>query len=168
MNELMIMGVLVVISAVMIIYSLLPSRSDAEEHVRRRLSFRKSLKPKKLTAPREKKSAAKQVLEKVAPYAMKPVMPKSDEEMTTLRQKMAQGGFRHESAVTYFLASKTVIAVALALLALVLSWDGDKDPKQIAGIALCACGVGFMLPNVWLMLAKKQRMESIRDGMRDA
>jgi hypothetical protein len=52
------------------------------------------------------------MLEKVAPLAMKPVMPASEEEMTALRDKLSQAGFRRETAVRYFLASKTIVASA--------------------------------------------------------
>jgi len=171
MNETVILGVLIVISLGAIIYSLMPARNEDKERVRRRLAGGKTSTFKGsslLAANKEKKSTAKQMLEKVAPYAMKPVMPKSDEEMTTLRAKLAQGGFRHESAVRYFLASKTILGISLAIAALAVTWGSGKEPLQLAGTVLCACGVGFMLPNVWLFMARNKRVEKIRDGMPDS
>ena len=42
-------------------------------------------------------------------------MPKSDEEMSRLRVKLANAGFRRESAPGAFLASKTLLAVGVAI-----------------------------------------------------
>ncbi|MHC4445442.1 MAG: type II secretion system F family protein [Planctomycetota bacterium] len=168
MNEIGLVGLLIVISVVMVLYSLFSNKDGIKDQVLRRLTSKKGSKDGVQSKGREKRSTAKEVLEKVAPIAMKPVMPKSDEEMTTLRCKLAQGGFRHESAVRYFLASKTLVGLSLALLTFVFMWGRGKEPLQLASFVLFACGVGFMLPNAWLILAKSQRMEKIRDGLPDS
>ena len=116
MNEMALFGLLIVVSVVMVFYSLFSGKDGIKEQVLRRLSGKRSPKDSVLSKDKEKRSAAKEVLEKVAPIAMKPVMPKSDEEMTTLKCKLAQGGFRGESAVRYFLASKTITGLSLAIL----------------------------------------------------
>ena len=105
MTQMLILLGLVVISAGLVIYSLLPDRKEEEEKVRRRMAGKRSQSEQPLAAVEKKQSAAKQMLEKVAPYAMKPVMPRSDEEMSSLRGKLAQAGYRHESVTRYFLSS---------------------------------------------------------------
>jgi len=169
MNEMLILGGLVVVSVGMIVYSLLPGKKEEEEkRLQRRMSGQRATNEQPLIKDASQKSAAKQMLERVAPYAMKPVMPKSEEDMSTLRQKLAQAGFRHESAVRHFLASKTIVAILLGALSIVVLWSGGHQPMQLFGIAAFAAGAGFMLPNGWLWLAKSQREEKIRNGLPDS
>ena len=123
------------------------------------------------TSPLEsqrKASAAREILEKVAPIAIKPVMPRNDEQMSAIKEKLSQAGYRHESATRYFLASKTIIGGGLALVVLLLAWNAGFDPKRLFGMVTMAGGVGFILPNAWLWLARSQRGEKIRNGLPDS
>ena len=167
MNELAVLVVLTVVAVIMVLYALLPSRKDDEDHMRRRMSG-KIGQASDLTGPKPERSTARQVLEKVAPYAMKPVMPQSAEAMSTLKKKLGQAGFRHESATRYFLASKTIAGIAVAVVALVVGFAMALPPKQVLGIAAFAGGVGFLFPNLWLSMARKQRMDKIREGLPDS
>ncbi len=120
-------------------------------------------------APGEQRdSAAKKVMQKVAPYAVKPVMPKSDEEMSVLRVKLANAGFRRETAPTLFLASKTILGGTVAAVTLMLAWGSGHSTGHIFGMAACLGGLAFLLPNIWLWLATKQRAEGIRHGLPDS
>jgi tight adherence protein C len=170
MNEVYILGGLVVVSVIMILYSLMPAKKDDREKILRRMSGkRQDGKVAGGQAKPQKGSAAKQMIDKVAPHlAVKPVMPKSEEDMTTLRQKLAQAGFRHDSVTTVFLASKTVLGVGLAGLSMLLAWGSGQETTMLFGIATCAGGVGFFLPDVWLWIAKNQRQELIRNGLPDS
>ena len=167
MTQMILLLVLVIISVMMIVYSFLPDRKKDEEKVLRRMAGRSSATPE-LLAREQRKSATQQVMEKVAPIAMKPIMPRSAEEMSTLREKLAQAGFRGDSVVRNFLASKTILGVALAFLTLVVAWSGGYDIRQLFGMVATAAGVGFMLPNGWLMMARSQRSEKIRNGLPDS
>lgn len=167
MMQIIILLVLVVISVMLIIYSLLPDRRQDEEKMLRRMSGRKTATPEAL-APDQRRSAAAQVMEKVAPIAMKPIMPRSDAEMSTLREKLSQAGYRSESVVRIFLGSKTILGGALAFVALFFAWAKGYDTRQLFGIFATAAGVGFMLPNLWLVLARSQRAEKIRNGLPDS
>lgn len=169
MQEMLILGVLVCASIAMIAYSLWPARRQEEDDVLRRLSG-KRMRPDGQggIANPETKSAARQVLEKVAPIAMKPVMPRSDEEMSTLREKLAQAGFRREYASRYFLASKTILGAALAVVSLLIGFGGGYETKHVLGLAAFVGGIGFMLPNLWLGIARGSRSEKIRNGLPDS
>jgi tight adherence protein C len=169
MQDMLILGVLVCASIAMIAYSLWPARRQEEDDVLRRLSG-KRMRPDGQggIANPEAKSAARQVLEKVAPFAMKPVMPRSDEEMSTLREKLAQAGFRREYASRYFLASKTILGASLAVVSLLIGLGGGYDTKHVFGMAAFVGGIGFMLPNLWLGLARGSRSEKIRNGLPDS
>lgn len=166
MNEMLILGGLVTASVVMVMLSLWPRRSQEEDDVMRRMSGRRQNRDAGPAAGG--KSAARQVLERVAPIAMRPVMPKSAEEMSTLREKLAQAGFRREDATKYFLASKTILGIALLVIALVIGWGGGYEPRKAISIAAFAGGLGFLLPNLWLALARSQRAEKVRNGLPDS
>jgi len=169
MNEMVLLGIMVMISIGMIIYALMPRKSeDDQEHLLRRMSGRRAHQESDTITRSSQVSTARQMLERVAPYAMKPVMPKSDEEMSNLREKLAQAGLRRETSVRYFLASKTLIGILLAVAALVVCWSKGYSPKQMIGYFTMAGGVGFMLPNIWLMLAVSQRQTKIRNGLPDS
>ena len=168
MTQLIILVVLVMISAGMIIYSLMPNRGEEKDKVMRRMTGRSAAGPQAGPDAGRRPSAAKQMLEKVAPIAMKPVMPKNAAEMSTLREKLSQAGYRQEEASRYFLASKTIAGVLLAVVSLFVAWGGGYEMKQLFGIVATAAGVGFLLPNGWLFLARSQRSEKIRNGLPDS
>ena len=115
MNEALILGGLVVVSAIMILYSLMPAKKNDRDKILQRMSGRRDEGGSggSLVKQRKKKSEAKQVMDKVPEFAIKPVMP-SEEDMSTLRQRMAQAGFRHDSATRVFPASKTILGAGLA------------------------------------------------------
>lgn len=166
-NEMILLGVLVAASVGMIIYALWPAKKEKEDHVLRRMAGRRST-PEQGIVKHGGSSTARQVLEKVAPIAMKPVMPKSAEEMSTLREKLANAGFRHESATRYFLASKTIAGIVFACLGFLYAWGKGQEPKQMIGVICFVGGLGFMFPNVWLGIAKSKRTEKVRNGLPDS
>jgi len=170
MNEMIMLGVLVAISIGLVIYSLWPTKPDERKQVLRRMAGQRQDGEKPVVAGRGSAppSAARQVLDKVAPYAIRPVMPKSDEAMSTLREKLAQAGFRHEAASKYFLASKTISGISLAVVAVLISLARGADARQVFSVAAFLGGLGFMLPNMWLWMARKQRCEKIRNGLADS
>jgi tight adherence protein C len=168
MPDTYILGALVCASIAMVVYSLWPARRQEDEEVLRRMAGKRTSREGPNALGNEPKSAARQVMEKVAPIAMKPVMPRSDAEMSTLREKLSQAGFRREYASRYFLASKTIMGGSLAVVALLIGFGSGYDPKRVLGIAAFAGGLGFMLPNVWLAIARGKRTEKIRNGLPDS
>lgn len=168
MNDIAMLAVLGVVSIALIVYALFPKGTQEQEHVRRRMTGRRESQELEVVKDRSQHSAARQVLDKLAPYAIKPVMPGSAEEMTTLKHKLAQAGFRRDTATKYFLASKTIIGVGAALVGLLVLLGMGFPTKQVLGMAAFAGGVGFMLPNFWLSIAMRNRTEKIRDGLPDS
>jgi len=167
MAELVVIGVMVVVSAAMIAYSLWPSRDEEGDAVLRRMKGKQGIEEG--AARKESKGlTATDLVKKVAPFAVKPIMPKSDEEMSNLRVRLSNAGFRRESVVTFFLASKTTLGVGLMAAALLLTWGSGHPTEKIFGISACAAGIGFMLPNIWLYLATKERTQKIREGLPDS
>ena len=102
MTQIIIAGVMLVISVTMIVYSLMPSRKEKEEHLLRRMQGTQPGDIEVEIKRVAKESATQRMFDRVAPIAMKPVMPKSDEEMTTLRVKLANAGIRRDNAAGLF------------------------------------------------------------------
>ena len=169
-NEIIILALLVAGSVGLIIYALMPRNKETEENVLRRMSGKRGQAGEDPNSPTDgaSRSTARQMIEKVAPIAMKPVMPKSDEEMSSLKQKLSQAGFRNDLATRYFLASKTIAGLGLAAMGLLFAWTWGFDGKMLFGIASFVGGTGFMLPNLWLGLARKKRTEKIGYGLPDS
>jgi tight adherence protein C len=169
MIELIVLAVMVILSVSMIVYAFWPKGNEKEEAVLRRVKGSPSAtEPERQRKKSSKPSAASQLVKKVAPIAIKPVMPKSDEEMSNLRVKLSNAGFRRESAVTLFLASKTLLGIGLAGICLFLTWSSGHPTRHILSISATVGGLGFMLPNTWLWLATKERTQKIREGLPDS
>jgi tight adherence protein C len=166
MNEMMLLGLLVAVAIGLVIYSLLPGRDKERTQVLRRMSGHRREGEQPLAGG--EKSAARQVLDKVAPYAIRPVMPKNDADMSTLREKLAQAGFRQEVATKYFLASKTISGLGLAVVVALIALSRGADTKQVFSLAAFLGGMGFMFPNMWLWIARRQRSEKIKHGLPDS
>jgi len=166
--EPLILALLLATSVALIAYGLLPARKQKEDQVLRRVAGKRREANKSPRLTRSRPSAAEAFVKKAAPILSKPVMPKTQQEQSTLRVKLARAGFRRESAPTLFLASKTVLAALLTLLGLIIALAAGHSAKNVLSITLFLGGVGFMLPNVWLWLAAKQRAEKISQGLPDA
>lgn len=161
---------LVIVSVALVVYGFMPNQGDKKDALLRRMSGRKNtdVKREAAAAAKPKESVARKFLESVAPLAVKPVMPKNDEEMSNLRVKLANAGFRKESTPTIFLASKTVIGLVLAVASFGFAWATGKPAVELFGITAFVGGMGFMLPNMWLWMARRQRAEKITNGLPDS
>jgi tight adherence protein C len=156
---------LLAVSIALVVYALLPGKEKDKERVIERMSGRKRGQQK---GGQPAKDPAARLMARVAPFAMKPVMPRSDEQMTKLRVKLSNAGFRRENATTMFLASKSILGVGLGIGACVLGMSRGMAMGQALGLAGLVGGVGFLLPDAWLWLGKRQRRDQIRNGMPDA
>ncbi|MCG3136434.1 MAG: hypothetical protein HJJLKODD_00267 [Phycisphaerae bacterium] len=167
--EIYLVGILIVMSLMLIAYALWPKGESDAEVMRRRILGKQNNDPNKaVLGGKGKESTAQRMLQKVAPLAIKPVMPKDAEEVSMLRIKLANAGFRRENTPTLFLASKTVVGVLLALIAGVWTLSAGKTFNDVMMWFIGAGGIGFMLPNYWLSTATRKRCEKIRNGLPDS
>ncbi len=164
----MLVGMLV-IGAGLVFYALFYRQSESTDLVERRVSGRSvdSMEKQELVR-RGKTSASFKLLEKAAPMLSRPVMPKSENQTSSLRLRLAGAGLRQESAVPVFLASKTLAAMAMAGVGLMFAIQLNRPPMSMFGYVAFGFGMGFMLPEAWLHVTRKQRMECIRNGLPDA
>jgi tight adherence protein C len=157
------------ISAAMIFYSLMPQGEDKRRKTLKRLQ-NQSGRPTKnsIQIGKPKSKPAKGLLMRAAPALSKAAMPKSEEARSNLRVKLSNAGLRTRQAPAVFLASKTVLGIVCAVIALAAAVSMRAQPRNVLGWTVFAGALGLMLPNLWLSLAIKGRKEKIAHGMPDS
>jgi tight adherence protein C len=91
------------------------------------------------------------------------VVPKSNAEVSVLRQRLIRAGYRSDSAVNLFYGAKVVVPLILCLLAFTTG-AGHYSPFFVY---LLAIGLGFLLPDFWLSNRISARQSRIRRGLPD-
>jgi tight adherence protein C len=166
--DMYLVGILVLCSIALIVYACLPKRGMDHDALKRRMLGRRGLDVENDIKAKGKESTAQKMLERMAPLAIKPVMPKDQQEVSMLRVKLSNAGFRQENAPNLFLASKTVLGIGMALVAVSWMLGTGRDFNDVMMWTVGAGGVGFMGPNYWLSIATRARGEKIRNGLPDS
>jgi tight adherence protein C len=91
------------------------------------------------------------------------ILPKSQAEVSIVKQRLIRAGYRNESAIKIFYGSKVVIPLVLCVLATV---SGLVNIGAFFVYAL-ALGLGFLVPDFWLGRKIKKRQSKIRRGLPD-
>ncbi len=164
----LVIVLLVVISVALIAYALMPRKTEDQEAILRRMTGKRSTEQADLLRKEAKESVTKKMVQKVAPIATRPVMPKNAEEMSRLNVKLANAGLRRENAATHFLASKTILGIICAIVGVVYALSRGGDSQQIATWTIVLAALGFMGPNVWLSMAVNSRRDQVRKGLPDS
>jgi len=108
------------------------------------------------------------VLEKATPALAKPLEPKSELEKNNLRIRLANAGFRGESAPSIFLGLKfasLVIGLLLGGAKLLLSHDYSQ--RNLITVAVIAAFFMY-LPDLVVWFRRKRRQDQIFLGLPDA
>lgn len=168
MNTILLLVAMGLASAGLLYYALAPRKKDEQQAVVRRMSGKTSRDEVADTQQRARESVAAKMLARVAPIAVRPVMPRSSAEMSKLRIKLASAGFRTERSPMIFLASKTVVAIAAFLAVTTYFFSSGRPAIDAFGMGLFGAAVGFFAPNMWLSMAVKKRGEAIRNGLPDS
>lgn len=109
------------------------------------------------------------LLARAAPALTKPLMPKDEEQLGDMEQKLAAAGFRGERAVTLFLATKALTALVggamLAIFGEGLPLVGNYPWLMRVVIG---GGLGMFLPNLVVGMIARKRQEKIFYGLPDA
>ncbi len=167
--EIIALAVMAAIAVALVIYSFMPKKAEREAIVQGRAEGLTTEQEKtSIQGKARSRAATNNMIAAALPLLTKPVMPKNAEEQTTLRVKLSNAGFRRESAATMFLASKTAGGIALALLAVMYGMGAGKALNTILFFGIFGLGVGFILPNIWLGMAARKRMEAVRNGLPDS
>jgi tight adherence protein C len=117
--------------------------------------------------PKNKKERFQNVLE-TAKALSKPLMPQTELEQSELKIKLANAGFRSDSAVAVYLGLRfgTFLLFALSSVAVFLPKYG-MTMDAVKPIVLLT-GVGFYLPVVVLWFLRSKRQEAIFLSLPDA
>jgi len=91
------------------------------------------------------------------------VLPKSQAEVSVVKQRLTRAGYRKESTVRIFNGSKVVTPILLCATALVTGL-GDLSPFFVYAVCL---GLGYLGPSFWLDRQIKKRQAKIRRGLPD-
>jgi tight adherence protein C len=92
------------------------------------------------------------------------VLPKSQAEVSIVRQRLIRAGYRNDSAVNVFYGSK----VLAPLLLCATTWvTGLVSLSPLFVLAMSGC-LGFLGPDFWLTNRIKKRQTRIRLGLPDA
>jgi tight adherence protein C len=163
MVPLLVFGALV--AGIFSVLSLLSSRNSRAQERLERISRPASLA--EIEEPKSKMDRFQGVME-TAKALSGPLMPQTELEQSELRIKLANAGFRSESAVAVYLGLRlaTLIAFTVLGIAIALPRHGLHVPalKPIAFFA----AVGFYLPTIVLWYLRKKRQEEIFLTLPDA
>jgi tight adherence protein C len=162
-----VLPIMIVISVALIVYALIPTKSEEKDRVKRRMVGRKAVDEVAEVRKQARESVTAKMVQKVAPIAVRPVMPKDSAEMSKLRQKLCSAGFRRDNASQVFLASKTLVGIAGLAGGGLYAWMKGYDMTNTVGAIICGMGIGFMAPNIWLGSVSKKRGDKIKYGLAD-
>ncbi len=113
-------------------------------------------------------NAITRALEQAAPALAKPLQPKNEAEVSTLRKRLTVAGFRGESAVTIFLGLKFA-GLVLGLFAfggISVLWHGLTQKAGLYTVLLA--GSLFYLPELVIGYLGKKRKQAIFLALPDA
>jgi len=160
---------MIVASISLVVYAFWPREGEQDDTIKRRIRGGTAASADAVGNARDqaKQSIAKRMLKSVAPLAARPVMMNNPEAISKLRMKLANAGYRSDSAPKAFLASKTIVAVGLGLVVVLYSVMKGDPLQSTAGLVVFAAAIGFMMPNVWLNMAVSKRKGQVRDGLPD-
>ncbi len=116
----------------------------------------------------KKTDAMTKMLEKASPAFAKPLQPKSEADVSKIKQKLSYAGFRSETAPSIYLGLK-IVCTLLGLVAGgggILFWKGANQEALMTTVFVA--GVSFYLPEVVLWFMKRARQEGIFLGLPDA
>jgi tight adherence protein C len=132
-----------------------------------------------LKDPRKRRAAASEsalkktnsltrVLEKASPSLAKPLQPKTEAEVSKLKTKLANAGFRSEMASSVFLGFKFALLVTGLFFGggIITSINGVNKNSFIWSVG--AAGIMFYIPDVVVWLMGRRRKEAIFLALPDA
>lgn len=165
--NILILGLLLLVAAGLIGFSLMPRKTEERDAVKRRLAGRTTAEDPAAIKEQARKAATDDFVKRAAPMLQKIIMPRSDEEQSKLRTKLNMAGFRDPNAQMLLLASKTICAVLGLAAGLAAGWTTHQPIAIFAGMAAFGAGAGMMLPDLWLIVAVGGRQEKIKHGLPD-
>ncbi len=130
-----------------------------------------SVKVSSEKVPGKKSSFFQQSLEYVLERLGQVSKPKDQAQVSHIREKLVNAGYRSSRAPINFLGSRILLAIVLGLGFLVFGTEATKgmsSPYAFPGILVFCMVAGFYAPQLWLNSAITKRKELLVDGFPDA
>jgi tight adherence protein C len=153
------------VAGIFSILSLISNRNSRAQERLERISRPASLA--EIEDPKRKKERFQGVME-TAKALSAPLMPQTELEQSQLKIRLANAGFRSDSAVAVYLGLRlaTLLLFTLVSVAVFLPKYG-LGYQALRPIVVCA-GVGFYLPSLILWFLRKKRQDEIFLSLPDA
>ena len=95
-------------------------------------------------------------------------VPKDEQEVSKIRSKLIQAGFRDKNTVANFFAIKTIAAILLpGIIVAVAPFIPEMSLKTTIVWAMIAAGIGVFSPNIVLEKLLEKRQKAIQQGFPD-
>ncbi len=98
--------------------------------------------------------------------------PQDEKQLTEIRKKLMQAGYRDRDAVRYFHFAQLALGIGGLVLGLVyylvVKSGGETSTTQIVMYILGPGGIGYIAPKYWVTKRQQQRQEEITDGFPDS
>lgn len=98
--------------------------------------------------------------------------PQDEEQLSAMRKKLMQAGYRDRDAVRYFHFAQFVLGLGGLVMGvsfyLFFKSSDVTSATQIALYILGPGGIGYMAPKYWVTKRQQQRHEEITDGFPDS
>jgi tight adherence protein C len=117
--------------------------------------------------PKLKKERFQGIFETAKAFAS-PLMPKTELEQSKLKIKLANAGFRSDSAVAVYLGLRFVTLIGCTLVALAVFLPKYGLTYSALKPIVVAAGFGFYMPSIVLWFLRKKRQEEIFLSLPDA
>ncbi|MEI4197817.1 type II secretion system F family protein [Roseovarius sp. E0-M6] len=98
--------------------------------------------------------------------------PQDEKQLSEVRKKLMQAGYRDRDAVRYFHFAQFALAIGLLIVGVVYFITAVQGPEtttqQMLMYILGPGAVGYMIPKYWVTKRQQQRQEEIQDGFPDS
>lgn len=142
--------------------------NNEDDRAEQRLQMLNEKRRGPLDGAEKKSEKFSKALERASPALAKPLTPKSEAEMSQLRQTLVEAGFRSESAPMTFLAIRVIFSLVFLIMGggfsvLLYGFTGAAAVRTFVVGA-----VGFYLPILGLTYLQRRRKQQIFLGLPDA
>ena len=163
-----IVGFGVCVAAIFFVLSFLSQRNSRAQDRLKRMFRSGSVSDLDLDSEVEKKKDRFQGVVDTAKAFAAPLMPKSEQERSTLRLKLSYAGFRSDSAVPVYMGIRTATLLAFLVAGASLSLPKyGMSLKSLQWIFILG-GIGFYLPAIILWWLRRKRQQAIFLTLPDA
>jgi tight adherence protein C len=153
------------VAGIFSILSLISNRNSRAQERLERISRPASLA--EIEDPKAKKERFQGVME-TAKALSGPLMPKTELEQSELKIRLANAGFRSDSAVAVYLGVRFAVFVGFVVLSLAIFLPRYGFSYSALKPIVLFGGVGFYLPSIVLWFLRRKRQEAIFLSLPDA